>query len=234
MFVSQYDLLQKSDYLLVNFRYIKNLFLWKMEPITEIRIPLLWNANGFIEVIKEDDISPVEAERVKKLFDDHYSDSEEIASPLSSSSNESHNDVESQDWYIYNKQREVEPLQSDCLRYLPSNEMYENNYENRNIYDNSLDVKGGLKFHACQLCGKRFSRKFNLNTHIKCVHSDEKDYICSFCNRAFNHSSNLRKHIKTVHSSDKPFRCQVCSKSFKHVGAMKGHVRVIHGVRDGL
>ena len=209
-----------------------------MEPITEIRIPLLWNANGYIEVIKQDDISPVEAERVIRLFECNFSsDSDEISSPLSSSSNDFNSD--SQDNYMLGQQREGERISSDCLVYLPrenDDEIYENDYEHENIYlqsENPMDNKD-VKCHACDLCGKRFSRKFNLNTHIKCVHSDEKDYICSFCSRAFNHSSNLRKHIKTVHSSDKPFRCPLCSKSFKHVGAMKGHIRVIHGIRDGL
>jgi len=209
-----------------------------MDPTTEIRIPLLWNANGYIEVIKHDDISPIEAEKVTRLFQCNNrspNDNDEFYSPLTFSSNEVDSKRDSHDTFISDTKRDDDQMSDYLLCLSRRNKLYNSDYDGGgSIYLQSADMLDKyVKDHACELCGKQFSRKFNLNTHIKCVHSDEKDYVCNFCNRAFNHSSNLRKHVKTVHSGGKPLSCPVCDKSFKTVGAMKGHIRVIHGVRDG-
>lgn len=213
-----------------------------MDSLPMCTIPLLWNANGLVEVIKDFDVCPVEVERVKKIIHTaHSEDSDGMCSPCSSSSSDIPGDCEVQ------RQSREEELEHDLIQTkcktksqdLTSqlqvfklqqklDNLHTDTYFNQNLKI-PYDVKEKeLKVHVCGICGKCFSRKFNLQTHMKCVHSDDKDYICSYCERAFNHSSNLRKHIKTVHCGEKRFSCFTCKKSFKSNDALKTHKRIIH------
>ncbi|KAG0366063.1 hypothetical protein BGZ54_005872, partial [Gamsiella multidivaricata] len=52
------------------------------------------------------------------------------------------------------------------------------------------------KNHECEVCGKRFSRPSQLNTH-SFTHSGEKPHQCPMCQKYFNVASNLKRHIRT-------------------------------------
>ena len=207
-----------------------------MESITEIKIPLLWNANGYVEVIQQDDVSPIEAEKVIKLFECNIAtDNENVFSPSSSSSNDFSSESDCQEKLSLGS---IEEERFDMDRGY-DDPVFENVFQSSNKIRRKKDKfsvlavpKSVLSVHVCHICDKRFSRKFNLNTHIKCVHSDDKDYVCLFCQRAFNHSSNLRKHTKTVHGDEKRLHCPICKKPFKQMEALKSHGRIIHNVDD--
>lgn len=230
----------------------------------ECRVPLLWNANGSIEVIQQDDYSAEEAEKILKILEGGYSDDKPLpksCAPSPSPSIDLSNDRDyhermlsldetSKNHHPHNhratslcldeinyhiNKRNLVPAAITSRTFRP-NFSHLKQHESRRLpqqqqHQTQQRVQGSPidRVYSCPICAKKFSRKFNLNTHIKCVHSDDKDYICQFCQRAFNHSSNLRKHIKTVHGEEKRLPCPECKKPFKHSEALKSHLRVIHG-----
>ncbi|RZF47649.1 hypothetical protein LSTR_LSTR009533 [Laodelphax striatellus] len=66
--------------------------------------------------------------------------------------------------------------------------------------------------HACNICGKLFSRPWLLKCH-KRSHTGERPYCCAHCGKTFSGRSNLRVHIQ-LHSTDKKFECHRCHKTF--------------------
>ena len=50
----------------------------------------------------------------------------------------------------------------------------------------------------CDICGKAFGYKQDMNKHIQAVHSKTKDFKCKTWNKAFACKGYLTKHLNTA------------------------------------
>ncbi|XP_064611435.1 zinc finger and BTB domain-containing protein 17-like [Liolophura sinensis] len=84
-------------------------------------------------------------------------------------------------------------------------------------------------FH-CSFCEKRFSRKGQLNRHIRIHGMDSsKRVLCNLCGKGFWYDTNLQRHLSTVHQKHKEkYHCSYCGKGFTQKNSMVSHVRLLH------
>ena len=92
--------------------------------------------------------------------------------------------------------------------------------------------------NKCHICGKEFSKKFNLAEHMR-IHTGNKPYSCDTCDKAFTTNGQLTVH-KRIHTGEKPYSCDTCDKSFltsigltvtKGFIQERGHTLVINVIR---
>ena len=54
--------------------------------------------------------------------------------------------------------------------------------------------------HACDFCGKTFTRKDTVQQHIKIIHlKEDVSFSCRFCGQEFTRKHNLTRHERNVH-----------------------------------
>lgn len=71
-------------------------------------------------------------------------------------------------------------------------------------------------------CGKRFGKKYNIQSHIQ-THLSDRPHECDTCNATFVRRHDLWRHEK-IHCDDQSFAC-VCRKSFARRDALTRHRR---------
>ncbi|TKA24745.1 hypothetical protein B0A50_05733 [Salinomyces thailandicus] len=98
--------------------------------------------------------------------------------------------------------------------------------------DNSKRVqKHPATFH-CTLCTKRFTRAYNLRSHLR-THTDERPFVCTVCGKAFARQHDRKRH-EGLHSGEKKFVCKGnlqsgaqwgCNRRFARADALGRHFR---------
>ncbi|XP_071326910.1 zinc finger protein 574 [Trachinotus anak] len=78
--------------------------------------------------------------------------------------------------------------------------------------------------HVCPYCGKTFTRRVFLRTHVY-SHTGEKLFTCKVCTKSFTNSQSLLRHSMN-HTGSKPFSCDFCGKNFSQASTLKRHKRI--------
>ncbi|KAG0260706.1 hypothetical protein DFQ27_003403 [Actinomortierella ambigua] len=80
---------------------------------------------------------------------------------------------------------------------------------------------------VCGICGRAFSRLFNLNTH-KITHDRVKarQFNCSEpgCKKAFTRKNDLQRHQITIHGVTHRFDCRDCKRPFARRDTLQRHL----------
>ena len=97
----------------------------------------------------------------------------------------------------------------------------------------SRNGKHPEKPFGCSVCGKRYTRKYTRDLHLK-THkgrkrqirigsTGEKSYQCKVCEKWFAKQGNLSAHLRS-HRGEKTFSCAVCGKGFTYKRNLDKHL----------
>uniref|UniRef100_L7M272 C2H2-type domain-containing protein n=1 Tax=Rhipicephalus pulchellus TaxID=72859 RepID=L7M272_RHIPC len=78
-------------------------------------------------------------------------------------------------------------------------------------------------YHECDLCGRRFRTKENLQQH-KTSHTGEKPYACSTCGQLFSQKYTLVRHHR-IHTKELPYACELCPSKFHQKPSLERHIQ---------
>ena len=81
------------------------------------------------------------------------------------------------------------------------------------------------KTYTCEDCSATFTQKYNLDRHIRSVHTKDFSYPYEDCDQAFITKGRLVTHIQNNHL---PFNCKFCSISVKGLNELKKHEKQHH------
>ena len=99
------------------------------------------------------------------------------------------------------------------------------------VKDNGRVQKHPATFQ-CSLCPKRFTRAYNLRSHLR-THTDERPFVCTVCGKAFARQHDRKRH-ESLHSGEKKFVCKGqlqsgaqwgCGRRFARADALGRHFR---------
>ncbi|VDI65672.1 KRAB domain-containing zinc finger protein [Mytilus galloprovincialis] len=126
-------------------------------------------------------------------------------------------------------------------------------FKNSKYMRNHLVTHTGNKKFTCEVCSKRFMRKYDLQQHMMRVHSfikaargkiisSEEELLasnseadlktCQYCQTHFTTQFMLDAHLEEKHSEERPFECPVCQSKFPTQKKLVRHKDSVHSERQ--
>ncbi|XP_037084320.1 zinc finger protein 77-like [Pollicipes pollicipes] len=97
-----------------------------------------------------------------------------------------------------------------------------------------LDINGGKKKYACDICGKTYGYRDSVYRHKR---THEGKTVCFVCGKVLSCLPTLREHLRYQHSmsqeevaSSKPHVCGVCGRRYLHRVSLSHHVKKHQGL----
>jgi KRAB domain-containing zinc finger protein len=95
----------------------------------------------------------------------------------------------------------------------------------------AIHASNDEKPFTCEICSKRFSFRFVLNSHIKQAHNKSERFACPFCDRKFKALNIMKHHAEREHGEDCVYLCTTCPEKFKTRNELRNHEKLTHGSR---
>ncbi|XP_062594530.1 gastrula zinc finger protein XlCGF8.2DB-like [Saccostrea cucullata] len=85
------------------------------------------------------------------------------------------------------------------------------------------------KSHICVLCDKNFTRRPDLDRHVRNVHILKTGtHECFICDKRFKERAHLKRHVESVHGETlpTPFTCGLCQEAFTTDRLLQLHMKI--------